>query len=82
MTMTCMAGVDRLMDYLEGLLPFDVRAAVDAHVEGCPRCAAFIASYTDTPRIIRLTTESAMSPERQSALRTFLRQRLEPPGTS
>jgi anti-sigma factor RsiW len=74
MTMTCAIGVDRLMDYLEDVLPLEVRAAVDAHVDGCPRCAAFIASYCETPRVIRQATESALSPERRSALLAFLRE--------
>ena len=39
---TCISGVELLMEYLEGELPADVRAAVDAHVAGCPRCEAFI----------------------------------------
>ena len=77
MTMTCATGVDRLMDYLEDVLPLDVRAAIDAHVDGCPRCAAFIASYCETPRIIRQATESEPSPERRSSLLVFLRERCE-----
>jgi anti-sigma factor RsiW len=49
----CASGVELLMDYLEGLLPADVRAAVEEHVAGCPRCVAFLESYRETPRIWR-----------------------------
>jgi len=76
----CASGVELLMDYLEGVLPADVRAALDQHVAGCPRCIAFIASYRETPHIIRDATASALSAELQASLRTFLRaQRGGPP---
>ena len=68
------------MDYLEGVLPADLRAAIDEHVAGCPRCIAFIASYRETPRIIRDATASGLSAELQESLRAFLRaRRSEPP---
>jgi anti-sigma factor RsiW len=70
---TCAAGVERLMDYLEDVLPTDVRAALEAHVARCPRCTAFIASYVETPRILRQATAVALPAEQQQALRDFLR---------
>lgn len=70
---TCAVGVERLMDYLEGVLPADVRAALEAHVARCPRCVAFIASYVETPRILRQATAVALPAEQQQALRVFLR---------
>ena len=77
---SCAAGVELLMDYLEGVLPADLRAAIDEHVAGCPRCIAFIASYRETPRIIRDATASALSAGLQESLRAFLRaRRSEPP---
>ena len=70
---TCASGVDRLMDYMEGILPVEVSAAVDAHVAGCARCVAFIASYRETPRILRDATDRPLPLERQLALRLVLR---------
>jgi anti-sigma factor RsiW len=70
---TCAAGVERLMDYLEGVLPTDVRAALEAHVARCPRCTAFITSYAETPRILQQATAVALPVEQQHALRLFLR---------
>jgi anti-sigma factor RsiW len=76
----CVSGVDLLMDYLEGVLSADVRSALDAHVAGCPRCVAFIASYRDTPRILREATGATMPVDLQASLRAFLRaQRRVPP---
>jgi anti-sigma factor RsiW len=76
----CASGVELLMDYLEGALPADLRAAVDAHVAGCPRCVAFIASYRETPRILREATAAALPADLGASLRDFLRaQRGLPP---
>ena len=49
----CVDGVELLMEYLEGAVSAADREALEAHVEGCPRCVAFIESYRQTPRILR-----------------------------
>ena len=69
----CASGLDRLIDYLEGVLPDDVRAAIDAHVAGCPKCAAFVASYCETPRILRDATAVSLPAEQRASLRAALR---------
>lgn len=71
----CASGVELLMDYLEGALPADLSAALEAHVAGCLRCAAFIASYRETPRILREATAAALPAELQEPLQAFLRAR-------
>ena len=74
-TVDCVSGVELLMDYLEGVLSPDVRANLEAHVAGCPKCVAFIASYRETPRILREATATAMPADLQGSLQTFLRAR-------
>lgn len=69
----CSSGVELLMDYLEGVLPMDVRAGLDAHVAGCERCAAFIASYRETPRLLRDATDVELPADVQTSLSAFLR---------
>jgi len=69
----CASGVELLMDYLEGILPPEVNAALEAHVAGCERCTAFIASYRETPRILRDATAMELPPDIQESLRAFLR---------
>jgi anti-sigma factor RsiW len=71
----CASGVELLMDYLEGVLPPDVRAALDEHVAGCERCAAFVTSYCDTPRILRDASAVTLPPDVEAALASFLRAR-------
>jgi anti-sigma factor RsiW len=72
---TCASGVDRLMEYLEGVVSADVRMEIESHVAGCPRCMAFLASYQETPRILRDATTIDLPAEHQASLRTFLRAR-------
>jgi anti-sigma factor RsiW len=69
----CMSGVELLMEYMEGTLTPDVRAAIEAHVAGCPRCVAFIASYRETPRILRDATAIEMPADLEASLMAALR---------
>ena len=79
----CISGVELLMDYLEGALAPDVRAALDAHVSGCQRCVAFIESYRATPRILREATATPIPADVQQSLQAFLRlHRIVPPADS
>ena len=71
----CASGVELLMDYLEGVLPPDLHTALDEHVAGCPRCAAFVASYCDTPRILREATAATLPADLEASLKAFLRLR-------
>jgi anti-sigma factor RsiW len=73
----CASGVELLMDFIEGVLPADVSSALEAHVAGCARCAAFVASYQATPRILRNATEVTLPPDIEASLKTFLRARID-----
>ena len=69
----CMSGVELLMEYMEGALAPDVRAAIEAHVAGCPRCEAFIASYCEAPRIVRDATRIEMPGDLEATLLAAVR---------
>jgi anti-sigma factor RsiW len=71
----CASGVELLMDYLEGALPEGLRTDIEAHVAGCPRCTAFVASYRETPRILRDASAITMPPDLEASLLDFLRSR-------
>jgi anti-sigma factor RsiW len=70
--LTCRDGADRLMDYLEGLLPAAERAAMDAHLGVCVRCVEFVRSYRATPRILRDATAVEITGKVETSLRRFL----------
>jgi hypothetical protein len=63
------------MEYLEGVLPADVSAAIEAHVGGCAKCTAFVASYQATPRIIRDATMMTLPADLEASLKAFLKER-------
>lgn len=71
----CASGVELLMEYLEGALAPEVQADLEAHVAGCARCVAFIASYRATPRILRRATLAALPEDLGDSLLAFLRRR-------
>jgi anti-sigma factor RsiW len=69
----CVSGVELLMEYMEGALAPDIRAAIEAHVGACPRCEALIASYREMPRIVRDATRIEMPSDLEASLLTALR---------
>jgi anti-sigma factor RsiW len=71
--MTCACGVGLLMEYLDGALAPDAAAALEAHLDACARCAAFLASYRETPCILRDATGAAPDACVRAALRAALR---------
>lgn len=71
----CASGVGLLMDYLEDALPADVRRDLETHVAGCVRCTAFVASYRETPRIVREAAPVAVPADLEASLVRFLRSR-------
>jgi len=71
----CASGVALLMDFIEGVLPADVSAALEAHVAGCARCAAFVASYQATPRLVRDATAVDLPADIEASLTALLRER-------
>lgn len=74
-SIVCATGVELLMDYVEGVLSADVRAALDEHVAGCAKCTAFVASYLETPRILREATAASLPADVEASLKAFLRAR-------
>jgi anti-sigma factor RsiW len=73
--LVCASGVELLMEYLEGTLAPDVRADLDTHVAGCARCQAFVASYRETPRIVREASPVTVPAGLAESLLQFLRSR-------
>jgi anti-sigma factor RsiW len=71
--LVCASGVSLLMDYLEDAVPADVRRHLETHVAGCPRCTAFVASYRETPRIVREAAAVTVPADLEVSLLRFLR---------
>ena len=71
----CASGVELLNEYLEGVLPAELRADLEAHVSACPRCTAFVAAYRELPRVLRDATAVTLPPDLEASLLEFLRAR-------
>jgi anti-sigma factor RsiW len=62
--MTCRDMVQFLMDYLSEELPDDTRAVFERHVNACPDCVMYLATYRET---VVLCRESFKVPEQDAA---------------
>ena len=70
----CRSGVELLTEYMEDTLTADVRAAIETHVAGCPRCVAFMASWQDSVRIMREATTAEMPSDLEASLLAAVRR--------
>lgn len=55
--MTCRDMVQFLMDYLSEDLPDDTRVVFERHVNACPDCVTYLATYRETITICRKSFE-------------------------
>lgn len=74
--LTCRDGVAALAEYVDGALSPARRRAIDSHVAVCPRCTAFVRSYGDTSRVIRVATDVGFTDALADSLRRFLAEKL------
>ncbi len=66
--MTCRELVEVVTDYLEDALPDDDRARLEAHLDECPYCVAYVAQVRKTvellgelpPALIPMRTQAAL----------------------
>ena len=76
--MSCRELVELVTEYLEGALPSDERAAVEAHLAECDGCTAYLEQMRTTIRLTGALTEEQIPPgAREPLLRIFRDWRLE-----
>lgn len=71
-TIRCREIVDLLADYLDGSLPVETAKSLEAHLEGCTPCIAFVNTYRGTVNAVRRLHETEIPPELRDRLITFL----------
>jgi anti-sigma factor RsiW len=71
----CVELVEMLTDYLEGALPPDEAAAVEAHLETCPPCRIYLAQMRATIRAVGTVPVETLSDEACDALLAAFRDR-------
>jgi anti-sigma factor (TIGR02949 family) len=71
---SCGEVLDRLSAYLDGELPAEERARVEAHLRGCDTCARFGGEFRATVRALRahLLRPAKLPAEVQERLRAAL----------
>lgn len=71
----CREIVTLLADYLDGSLDPDTARSLEAHLEGCAPCVAFVNTYKGTLKAARQLKETDIPPELKERLLSFLRNR-------
>lgn len=67
-SMTCRTLVELLTDYLEGALPDDERALLEAHLAGCEGCTRYLAQVRTTIRLTGMLREEDLAADAHEAL--------------
>ena len=74
--MTCDELIAKLVDYLGGELVIEHRETVEVHISGCAKCAAYVATYTHTVRVVRTLQCKSLPPEFEARLRKAIEPEL------
>lgn len=71
----CQDIVSLLAEYLDSSLDPATTRRLQAHLEGCAPCVAFVNTYKGTVKAARQLKEADIPPELKDRLLSFLRQR-------
>jgi anti-sigma factor RsiW len=74
--MTCRDVIGLLLEYLEATLDDDVVRQLEAHLEGCEPCRAYLATYRRASGVVAAAERVEMPPEMRRRLASFLAERL------
>jgi anti-sigma factor RsiW len=70
--MNCREVAELLLEYVGGELAPDAHTRLELHLEKCPPCAHFTASYRLTVTLTRRLPRAELSPEAAARLRAAL----------
>jgi len=77
--MTCRDAIDVLADFLDQTLSPDAGRELEAHLENCEACRAYLNTYRRTRGLVGQAGRVEMPAELRARLRAFLLERLGPP---
>jgi anti-sigma factor RsiW len=72
--LACKEVVELVTDYLEGMLPPDKRAELEAHLADCPGCTNYIEQMRLTIGMLRNLAQESVFPETKEELVQVFRQ--------
>lgn len=70
----CQQAVELVTEYLEGTLPRRERRRFEAHLKGCPNCAAYLEQIRMTIALTGTVQSDDLAPEAQTELRELYRR--------
>ena len=70
--MTCQETVEVLLDYLDATLSVDAVRELEAHLQRCPPCQAYLNTYKKTAELTSRAGRVDMPEEMKRHLREFL----------
>jgi anti-sigma factor RsiW len=70
--MTCHDVIEVLADFVDGVMPVALAAALERHLDGCDPCRAYLATYRKTRALGAAAGRIDMPAEMQERLRRFL----------
>jgi anti-sigma factor RsiW len=73
---SCQEVIAVLADYLEATLSPDLLARLDAHLQDCAACRAYLATYRKTTALAAAAGRVEMPEEMKARLREFLLREL------
>jgi Predicted transmembrane transcriptional regulator (anti-sigma factor) len=73
-TLTCKEVVELVTDYLEGVLPSEKRAELEAHLADCPGCTNYIEQMRLTIGVLRNLSQEPVFPATKEELVQAFRQ--------
>jgi anti-sigma factor (TIGR02949 family) len=79
-SMTCQEVITVLLEYLDRTLDAEIVAKLEAHLETCAPCRAYLATYKRTIATVRRAGRAEMPEDVRRRLAAFLAERA--PGSS
>jgi anti-sigma factor RsiW len=77
---SCREVVETVTEYLEGALPAEERARMEAHLAACPPCASYVEQIRATGRLAAAAeAELEQRPDREALLAAFRELRINRP---
>lgn len=74
--MTCQEAIEKLAEYLDAELTPGVLADLEAHLEICAPCGAYLATYRKTKELAAKANRVEMPDAMRERLRRFLQEQL------
>lgn len=72
----CKDSIHKLLDFLDGELSSDESAQLQQHLEACPPCKDFMATYRATPGMCKKALAKKMPEELSAKLSQLIKNRI------